>query len=69
MMSAMEHSTVSRPADSEPTPAKATKLGTTDKAYGNRHFKPTQLPDLGSAQLFPDWVHNFFRRKDKPAAR
>ncbi len=61
--------TTSQPAASEPLHTDTTKTTATAKAYGNRNFKPTKLPGLGSGPLFPEWVHRLFRRKDTPASR
>ena len=61
-MSAMEPSTASRPP--------ATETGRTEKAYGNRHFKPTKLPSLGgTGPILPEWLRKPFRRKSTPAAQ
>jgi len=66
-MSVMEPSTASQPA-SPPTRSEATE---TEKAYGNRHFKPTKLPSLGgTGPILPGWLRKRFRRKGStPAAQ
>jgi hypothetical protein len=72
-MSAMEHPTVSQPPASEPVRADTTETGRTEKAYGNRHFKPVITPGLAKGPLIPASVSKFFlklfRRKDAPATR
>jgi len=73
-MSAMESSTANQPATSETVSADATEPSRTEKAYGDRNFKPTTLPSLvGPDFPFPPSVAKFvrklFRRTDTPAAR
>jgi hypothetical protein len=73
-MSAMESSTAHQPAASETVRADATESSRTEKAYGDRNFKPTTLPGLvGPDFLIPAPVSKFFRklfrRTDTPAAR
>lgn len=68
-MSAMEPSTASRPPATESVRTSATKT----KAYGDRHFKPTEVPDLvGPDFPIPQSVTKFFRklfrRKETSAA-
>jgi hypothetical protein len=69
-MSAVEPSTTSQSAASEPVRAGAIETGGAKKAYGDRNFKPMTLPSLGgSGPILPEWLRQLFRRKDTPAAR
>jgi len=73
-MSAMESSTADQPAASETMRADATESSRTEKAYGDRNFKPMTLPSLvGPDFLIPASVsklfRKLFRRKDTSASR
>ncbi len=69
-MRGMEHSTASQPSIPEPPRADDTETGRTEKAYGDRNFRPMTLPSLGgSGPILPEWLRKRFRHTDTPATR
>ena len=68
-MRAMEPSTASQPATSEPTRTDTTETGGIEKAYGDRYFKPVVTPGIFKGPIIPVWLSKHFRRKDTSAAR
>jgi hypothetical protein len=71
-MSAMEPSTASHPAASEPERADGIETGRTNKvkAHGDRNFETQILPGLvGSGPILPEWLRRLFRRTDTHASR
>jgi hypothetical protein len=60
----MEPSTASQPPASELPRADATETSRTEKAYGDRHFKPMKVPGLvGTGPILPEWLRKPFRRR------
>jgi hypothetical protein len=45
----------------------ATGTGKTEKAYGDRHFKPVITPGLLKSPILPVWLSKRFRRKSTAA--
>ena len=73
-MRGMESTTTSQPSVPEPPRTDGTETGRTEKAYGDRNFRPMTLPGLvGPDFPFPPSVaklfRKLFRRKDTPASR
>jgi len=65
----MEPSTASQSPASEPTRTDTIQTSRSEKAYGDRNFKPTTVPGLvGSGPLLPEWLRKRFQRKDTPAS-
>lgn len=66
-MNAMEPTTVSQPGAPEVVSEDATGTSKTEKAYGDRHFKPVITPGLLKSPILPIWLSKRFRRKGTPA--
>ena len=66
-MNAMEPATVSQPGVPEVVSEDATRTSKTEKAYGDRHFKPVITPGLLKSPILPVWLSKHFRRKETPA--
>jgi hypothetical protein len=59
----MEPTTVRQPGVSEVAGEDETGTGKTEKAYGDRHFKPVITPGLLKSPIIPVWLSKRFRRK------
>lgn len=69
-MSAMEPTTASQPAASEPVRTDPGEtFFKTPNAPPGRHFKQVVTPGLGGRPILPIWLRKLFRRTDTPAAR
>ncbi len=62
-MSAMESSSASRPATSEPVRTATAET----KPYGDRHHKSVIVKGIFKGPILPEWLRKLFRRKDTPA--
>lgn len=51
-----------QPPLSEPRRPESAATGTTGKAYGDRNFKPANLPGLGSGKILPVWLSDRLNR-------
>jgi hypothetical protein len=67
-MRAMKPSTAGQPFASEVVRESASEPDSTEKAYGNLHFKPLVTPGLFKGPILPEWLSKPFRRKETPGA-